>query len=315
MQKNKDGKPARSKLKNTVFSENQKRTFIITYNPLKWPESEIQKLINRLNDASEVIGRWTFGSPKKCKIGDRVFLSRVGPKKPGMIGSGHIASDPRLEPNFQKPEKPSWYVDIRFDFLSPTPDTVIITHKELSSLLKVGPKAFTPIQSGVPFKGDQAQLEKIWKSLTGVKDIDIIKDLEEIRTDQELNDTEKEQLTKCRIGQGKFRDELRKYWGDTCAITGCDEVSILVASHIKPWKYSKNKERLDSFNGFLLSPNFDRLFDKGLISFNNKGKIMISDKIGINNVEKLGLSTKLYISLRPEHKKYLKFHRDRIFLG
>ncbi len=142
-------------------------TFIITYNPAKWDEALIQELIDQLNDGEKVIERWKFGSHKMCKVGDRIFLSRTGAIKSGLIGSGHIASPPRQEPNFEKPDKLSWYVDVQFDYLAPTPDTVVINHEKLSNLLDVPKRSFTPQQSGISFKGDSEFLEDIWQSLTG----------------------------------------------------------------------------------------------------------------------------------------------------
>ena len=87
--------------------------------------------------------------------------------------------------------------------------------------------------------------------------------------------TEAEALVKARVGQGKFRNNLIEYWKG-CSVTNCKYITILIASHIKPWKDSSNKERLDVYNGLLLLPNIDKLFDKGYISFRDTGKIMIS---------------------------------------
>ncbi|MBV7433886.1 HNH endonuclease [Cardiobacteriaceae bacterium TAE3-ERU3] len=62
-------------------------------------------------------------------------------------------------------------------------------------------------------------------------------------TDVEVyGETERESLIKARKGQGKFRDELKKYWSNACAVTGCQAVDLLRASHIKPWCASDNTE-------------------------------------------------------------------------
>lgn len=137
----------------------------------------------------------------------------------------------------------------------------------------------------------------------------IINDLSEIN-DLELSETEKKNLINCRIGQGDFRKNLIHYWGG-CSVTKHKKIDILVASHIKPWKNSTNNERLDKYNGFLLIPNLDKLFDKGYISFDDKGKIMISDEL--NNFEELGINKSMKIEIKNEHKKYLLFHRENIF--
>ena len=62
-------------------------------------------------------------------------------------------------------------------------------------------------------------------------------------------------------------------------MTGCNLEEILIASHIVPWKDCTDEERLDVDNGLLLSPNYDALFDKHLISFDEDGKLIGSNTI------------------------------------
>lgn len=137
----------------------------------------------------------------------------------------------------------------------------------------------------------------------------IIDDLSEIN-DLELSNTEKKNLINCRIGQGDFRKNLILYW-EGCSVTKLKNIDILIASHIKPWKNATHSERLDKYNGFLLVPNLDKLFDKGYISFDDEGKIMISHEL--NNFEELGVNKEMKIEIENAHKKYLLFHRENIF--
>jgi hypothetical protein len=81
----------------------------------------------------------------------------------------------------------------------------------------------------------------------------------------DLPETQRLALVNSRIGQGPFRDNLLTYWSSKCVVTGLSEPKLLTASHIKPWRDSNNKERLDLHNGLLLSPSYDALFDKGFI--------------------------------------------------
>ncbi|WP_374334308.1 HNH endonuclease [Leeia sp.] len=134
----------------------------------------------------------------------------------------------------------------------------------------------------------------------------------EIAQSPNLTETEKQQLVKARRGQGAFRESLIGMWGK-CCITACDCVRILRASHIKPWIDSTNAERLDKFNGLLLSPNFDALFDQGLISFTDSGDILISEFLSANARKALGVSTDCKVHLKSEHAKYLKWHREKVF--
>lgn len=127
------------------------------------------------------------------------------------------------------------------------------------------------------------------------------------------NRTEKDALIKARIGQSTYRNALCDYWNG-CAVTGCTINDLLIASHIKPWSASNNKERLDQFNGLLLSPTLDKAFDKGLISFDGAGSIMISPKLSKDTLDQLGISSSMKLSkIDPRHNEYLQWHRDNLF--
>lgn len=94
----------------------------------------------------------------------------------------------------------------------------------------------------------------------------------------ELTEKDREVVTKARIGQGRFREMLINQWKN-CAVTGCSNKSLLIASHIKPWRECSLEEAIDKFNGILLSPTVDSAFDLGLLSFKDSGQIMISKSL------------------------------------
>ncbi|MEZ8439141.1 HNH endonuclease [Vibrio splendidus] len=140
---------------------------------------------------------------------------------------------------------------------------------------------------------------------------DIESDIDEINADDSLCGTEKQTLIKARRGQGAYRNKLIKYWS-SCSVTGCKDVSLLIASHIKPWKLASNKERLDMFNGLLLIPNLDALFDKGLISFNDTGTIIYSDQVNAETKSIFGVDKSFQVNIKEQHKEYLEFHRKYV---
>lgn len=129
----------------------------------------------------------------------------------------------------------------------------------------------------------------------------------------ELSDTEKDVIAKARIGQGVFRDRLI-IKDSCCRICGLSNKNFLVASHIKPWIKSNNKEKLDENNGLLLCPNHDALFDKGYISFNGNGTIMITKKIDEVTKKLLNINNSINIDLNVEEYDYMKYHRENIFI-
>lgn len=141
-------------------------------------------------------------------------------------------------------------------------------------------------------------------------DSDIEADIELILSEHSVTDTDKAKLIKTRIGQGSFRQKLISLW-DGCAVTGYKDASMLVASHIKPWRASSNIERLDGYNGLLLLPTLDKAFDSGLISFDKFGGILISPLL--QEPENLGIFVTMSVNLKPEHQIYLEFHRDSVF--
>ena len=125
------------------------------------------------------------------------------------------------------------------------------------------------------------------------------------------NYTERRGLVTSRVGQGWYRQEILKKWGNKCSITGCSLTEILISSHIKGWSESNEDERLDPNNGILLSPNIDSLFDKHFISFQDNGSIMISDKVSKEDLEYLGISNSVKLKVDDGMKKYLLHHRSR----
>ena len=137
--------------------------------------------------------------------------------------------------------------------------------------------------------------------------------LADVREYLSLSLSEREAIVKARIGQGRFRDSLIEYWL-ACAVTGCAEKALLLASHIKPWAKAELVERLSLYNGLLLSPTLDACFDSGYVSFDDEGKILISERLTRDDARVLGIHPDMLLRrVEPQHKKYLAFHREHIF--
>jgi hypothetical protein len=138
----------------------------------------------------------------------------------------------------------------------------------------------------------------------------------EIRQTPTLGPTQREAIIQSRIGQGLFRQNLARI-EIRCRLTGVTEPTHLRASHTKPWRTSSDDERLSGENGFLLTPSIDHLFDRGFISFEENGELLVSPVANHGSLERMGVHcnqvTKVG-SFTSGQKHFLSYHRDNVFL-
>lgn len=124
--------------------------------------------------------------------------------------------------------------------------------------------------------------------------------------------TERSGLVTSRVGQGAYRKRIIHRWEYKCAVTSFNKLEVLIASHIVPWAEATNTERLDVHNGILLSPTYDALFDKHLLTFDEIGKIVLTDEIEFSAFEKIGISGKEQIrGLNQYNLEYLNRHNQK----
>lgn len=140
----------------------------------------------------------------------------------------------------------------------------------------------------------------------------IEKEEEEINESQNTLE-EKKQLIRARIGQGEYRSKLLLEC-PFCPITLVSDDRILTASHIKPWASSSDFEKTDPKNGFMLTPTFDKLFDRGFLSFTNDKKTILSPFLSNMTYSKIGISDNKIIPHLPitGREEYLEYHRNEI---
>jgi putative restriction endonuclease len=135
----------------------------------------------------------------------------------------------------------------------------------------------------------------------------------DIQEDYTISNTDREAIVLSRNGQGPYRSKSIGLW-KTCSVTGFTNPRVLIASHIKPWKISSNIERVNPFNSLLLVPTLDKLFDRGFIGFENTGEIILSNRIGQRDWDRIGVSRALNLRQVPEQTKhFLDYHREYIF--
>lgn len=123
-------------------------------------------------------------------------------------------------------------------------------------------------------------------------------------------------IVKRRVGQSEFRSLLEVVHGSHCHASLIDNRRLLIASHIVPWSKSTGEEKTDPDNGLLLAVNWDAVFDKGLIGFDDQGKVIFSDDLDQKTSDQLGLDRNVTLResvLTPGRKKYLQRHRQDVF--
>lgn len=224
-------------------------------------------------------------------------------------------------------DKTGWLVRVQWQKLI----TPLVPKNYLTDIKPLLPSKHSPIQSngngnqGVYLAGISSQLGNMLLSIielnnTGIneaiKDIDIT--LAEKAQERDIEQatipiTQKQQLRLARIGQGEFRINVQRI-ESKCRVTGLTARSLLIASHIKPWRDSSNKERLDGHNGLLLSPHIDKLFDKGWISFSDDGRLLVSSQ-EIHSILKIWfIDVNISVgTFTNQQKMYLEYHRTKVF--
>ncbi|MBK9497370.1 MAG: hypothetical protein IPO08_23180 [Xanthomonadales bacterium] len=141
-------------------------------------------------------------------------------------------------------------------------------------------------------------------------DLSLLADIQAIHG-SDGSQTEKERLVAARLGQGRFRSEVLARWGHRCAVSGATTLQVIRASHCQPWRVGTNAQRLDPANGLPLVATLDALFDVGLITFGEDGRVRASPHLADTAIPVEGL--RLRRPLDAEEAVYMDFHRKEIF--
>lgn len=197
-------------------------------------------------------------------------------------------------------------------------------------LAEISEPAFESVVAGVTFSQSLLQHGGA-NSLTFQVVTELLDNVVEsqIAADTKLEDTVKASVIQARRGQGRFRANVEAL-ERRCRLTGITNPSLLIASHIKPWRLCGSaQERLDGMNGLLLTPDADLLFDRGFISFQNDGQVLVSKRVESSDLRRLGFGDLVWESFgvseattpwrtedfAPARHGYLAFHRSDVFVS
>jgi putative restriction endonuclease len=137
-----------------------------------------------------------------------------------------------------------------------------------------------------------------------------------IESNAQIPETDREALIVARRGQGLFKQRVMEI-ETRCRITGVTNPIHLRASHCKPWRDSNNEERLNGENGLLLTPTIDHLFDRGFISFEDYGALIVSPVAHVPSLNRMGVATDRIINVgtfSDGQKQFLDYHRESVLL-
>ncbi len=160
-----------------------------------------------------------------------------------------------------------------------------------------------------------AYLGNVLKKLNGISYIGKVfyleKDAEAIQSDEVK---EKETIQRDSYLQRLYKQQLQKesqrIFGKVKCMVEKLEYPVLIASHIKPYRYSNDDEAFDPNNGLLLSKTLDSLFDLNYISFDNDGTIIFYSRVP-EDVKKFWQDYRLDNRfITPKRLTYLAYHRD-----
>lgn len=272
----------------------------------------------------------TYDSMAKVMAGDVVFSFAGGKIKAVGVAKGR-AREAVQPPEFGTAGEeawgtdPGWQVPIRFVELA-SPVRAKDHAKDWTGVL---PAKHSPIREtgdgnqGVYLAAVPEAMGAVIRRLLGAQyqdaldriQTDLGPDLEAEAAEEQLaqrtdiGPTEKLRLSKARRGQGIYKKNLEQI-EKGCRVTGVTDGRFLRASHIKPWAKSSDFEKLDGYNGLLLTPNADNLFDAGLISFSDSGDLLVSDNVPGGVLTSMGLTRGMTVGgFRPEQCVYLEWHR------
>ena len=292
----------------------------------------------------EVPGGFLWSPKTKADGGRNYFYTTMQEVLPGdlvfsfcdtFIKAVGIVQRPAItapKPNFRSAgsnwSDEGWYVEVEFAEL----ENPIRPRDYMNQIRPLLADKYAPLQEngnglqGIYLTEISVAFGELLILLTGV-DVPLIQhELSPVQEDQseyEINleiearkfngDLEKIQITKARRGQGIFKANVRLV-ENHCRVTGVSNIKHLRASHIKPWSASNNEEKLDGFNGLLLSPHVDHLFDRGFITFQDSGELLVSKELNPKVLEQWSIQAKKNVGeFKAAQSVYLEYHRDLVF--
>lgn len=180
---------------------------------------------------------------------------------------------------------------------------------------------------GIEHGGDVVLLgeDELTPSAVEVAMVDLLNQADEDRP------TEAAAMGMVRIGQSRFARLVLDNCGRQCVFCGLSfddgpAARMLLASHIKPWRDSNPRERVDVKNGLAACPTHDVAFDTGLLTVDSERYLTLSPRLTSAMARNEAahaffgrppLRERIDFSTGAQHprQKYLDWHRERVYQG
>lgn len=187
------------------------------------------------------------------------------------------------------------------------------TVEQVSSRTKIGGRPLQTCDHGHSFYLIAVEmLQELHDRKHADPDADEAVALRRIETSRDYDPTMRTQLNQARVGQGRFRAAVLAR-EPACRVTGISKPPYLVASHIKPWAVCTAGEHLDGANGLMLAPHVDHLFDTGLISFTDKGQVVLAPALDRAILRAWHIDETTNVGpFAPDQARYLAYHRNYV---
>jgi hypothetical protein len=247
--------------------------------------------LGRPQEAPEPTAVEAAGKKRKATAGWQLPVRFVDLSRPlsTMEHAGELAS---VLPEKHSPLRPNG-VGVRGVYLSAVPDAMVVVLRRL-------------------LEGQVEEAEDKIRTSVGTELLDDRAE-EMIRLRTDIGPIDKENLIRARRGQGLYRRNVEEVEGG-CRLTQLLDRRHLIASHIKPWRESDDREKLDGYNGLLFSPHVAHLFDRGYVSFADDGELLVSRHLNPRVLTAWRITTPVKVeAFRPEQCAYLDYHRREVF--
>ncbi|MEX1377374.1 MAG: HNH endonuclease [Eubacteriales bacterium] len=273
------------------------------------------------------IGKYNFENIKRMNKGDVVY-SILDDK---IVSVSIVTSQPERKKKPIDLDIPAagmgWYVSVNYSLLKREILLSIAHKKEISSL---------SVEREVPYDEDGNQMEgllfeipyeahKYIMNLVSTYNFTNKFDLPELKNEDvvlihqlehmvEKYDSKEQKALVIRMGilETILKQRLMRHT-KKCAVCDIDYSEFLSAVYCKPWDDSSTSERLDLNNLLLLCPLHRELFEKGFITFNDKGMIKISEQMKFENFKSLSINLFTSINLTDAQIKYMEWHNKNVF--